>query len=637
MATLGGRTHIASNCAGGSSSRSGARYNMFPEINPIVRSGPVASSGSPTSASSTEMEPDSRRLSVARPLERALSSYGSLQSYQLHHDIPLLSSSASSTLSAAAESVGAARTTLTCTADLAGDSLSASLASGSIPGINGEENGFDSVWETDQVFMGNRIDIAGEAEVSNGAFQDPELDVVLESSQPPADLSGLSQVVYNIDHAVAANAEVLEDTAMQSATAPGCMQDDYIEEEEEEDEPALDDDVDNHGEDLSDDDLTDDLSDDEDDDDMDVDDVDDDEEDGSGRLERDDRACALLYSNSSSVGTRSARAQSQQTGGSPLLASSGQDDAEQGVGREEIVGPGAGKKKRTRQKFSCKICQKTFSRRRHLNVHEDMHTNTRRYSCEKCGAAFRDPAHLHHHRAVHSELRPHQCDKCDKAFKHGGQLHRHQQVHDNSPGNRHVCKECGRGYTTKHNLDQHKMIHNGKSFDCTVCNKRFVRKLHLENHMRTHTGERPHICKLCNASFTQASGLARHMRTLHKDGSVHTTPRKRRTNGERKIVNSTVAAVAGSSLGLASHAGPTIAVSSIQLPPVMPVTGASRVHVSPVATAVSSLSPSPAQVAASLAATAAAGLPPTTPQALQQATAAGKRRKRHDDGSSRKS
>lgn len=65
-------------------------------------------------------------------------------------------------------------------------------------------------------------------------------------------------------------------------------------------------------------------------------------------------------------------------------------------------------------------------------------------------------------------------------------------------------------------LQRHEAVHSGvKPYVCTICEKEFLRPLHLNYHMMIHTEERPHKCSVCGKGFIRRYYLKDHMMKHH--------------------------------------------------------------------------------------------------------------------------
>ncbi|CAN7992167.1 unnamed protein product, partial [Ixodes hexagonus] len=78
-----------------------------------------------------------------------------------------------------------------------------------------------------------------------------------------------------------------------------------------------------------------------------------------------------------------------------------------------------------------------------------------------------------------------------------------------------------------------------KSQKCPFCSKAFSKNFDLQQHIRSHTGEKPFQCVICGRGFAQKSNVKKHMQT-HKvwpDGLAHTLPAPVVSDGSQSSID----------------------------------------------------------------------------------------------------
>uniref|UniRef100_A0A182VRP9 Protein krueppel n=1 Tax=Anopheles minimus TaxID=112268 RepID=A0A182VRP9_9DIPT len=106
----------------------------------------------------------------------------------------------------------------------------------------------------------------------------------------------------------------------------------------------------------------------------------------------------------------------------------------------------------------------------------------------------------------------HRCHVCEKTFLRRSNLVDHLRLH--AQIKMYECDYCDKSFVQSGNLKSHLRTHTAeKPFDCNICGKAFTQSSSLKTHMLTHTNVKPFACDVCDKGFTSSSDLAKHKRT----------------------------------------------------------------------------------------------------------------------------
>lgn len=177
-----------------------------------------------------------------------------------------------------------------------------------------------------------------------------------------------------------------------------------------------------------------------------------------------------------------------------------------------------------RKPYSCKNCDRQYFTAKGLDLHvNEIHNNPRVYKCDTCSKILKSSNSLYCHMKIHKipceVRRKHKCNICGVGYIAKIHLDTHMRKHTGELP--FGCKQCGKLYNSKAGLELHSLIHRGvKGFICEICGKAFAHNTSLRVHRRTHTGEKPYSCDICGSKFTQRSSMVTHRR-LHDQPRQH--------------------------------------------------------------------------------------------------------------------
>ena len=111
------------------------------------------------------------------------------------------------------------------------------------------------------------------------------------------------------------------------------------------------------------------------------------------------------------------------------------------------------------------------------------------------------------------------CPYCDKKFVEQSQVKKHVEC-EHKQNSKIKCDECQKSFQSEQALNYHKLaqhtIDPQKSYSCHICNKKFLAKVNLDNHVKfKHSDSRKFECEHCNSKFKQKKTLNAHMLNIH--------------------------------------------------------------------------------------------------------------------------
>ena len=161
----------------------------------------------------------------------------------------------------------------------------------------------------------------------------------------------------------------------------------------------------------------------------------------------------------------------------------------------------------------CQQCHASFDTTVAQENHLCSNANNKPFKCEFCFLPFPNLTALRCHHRVHEDNRPYRCAECPKSFRIRWLLSVHGRVHDD----KHIfaCSICHQRFRSAAIRRRHMLKHSAKNFghECPECQKCFRSPRSLEEHMRSHTGEKPYRCSLCPMTFAFPRNLPRHMKS----------------------------------------------------------------------------------------------------------------------------
>merc|ERR1712130_189562 len=180
---------------------------------------------------------------------------------------------------------------------------------------------------------------------------------------------------------------------------------------------------------------------------------------------------------------------------------------------------------------------------------------TEHFTCDTCGSKFNSKKTLQKHissthgikkndkpKIAYDSTNENHCHTCQKPFQTNTYLIYHTDTnHVPEKLDHFSCRFCGYKVKTTQRqcLLEHLRTHTDERPEiCRFCGKGFRQRKTLINHERLHTGEKPYKCEFCFEAFAQRTSLVSHIKCNHNtDRDQEKTNFKQKIKYENKLKN----------------------------------------------------------------------------------------------------
>ena len=164
--------------------------------------------------------------------------------------------------------------------------------------------------------------------------------------------------------------------------------------------------------------------------------------------------------------------------------------------------------------YKCSVCEFRTIYSGTLKSHDEIkHKGNQSFVCYQCQHRFVKKSSPKRHFLTHSGEKLFKCDEFNQHFLTQAYLNNHSDIHRDR-NKEYYCVQCEKEFVNKRRINEHMKIHSAskkvKNRQCNKCSATFSTNYQLKVHDRIHTGEKPYACGICQKRFAHNSPLIVH-------------------------------------------------------------------------------------------------------------------------------